>query len=531
MSKTIKSTRIIFLVILSTLLLIIANPLTVIAAQDGSGPYTINVKTVDSESKELVTGSVFKLLKTSNIVDDKEDILKEPVLVKPEGVDLNDDGEFKITKNTKIIIPKSYGKGLYRLVETRRAPGYYNFDGHIFIEFPVIKSGQFAENQSIDLEIPLNRVISGLDISFFSENLKGEMDNYKNPLMFELNYEKGPFKDVFKTQKLEYNETGVIIENLSEGEYRLKVTNLPDSSLIQPKGDFVFNISCNENCTEPELENIGYNSRESSMDIEELHMRLFLYRTLIVKDDLKPKESNLKYLVGENVVVNLKLDKESGEALVLNNYNQVLVNIPEENSGFKVISVDNSTKDGEVFMVNLKENKTITVMLEITDSLEGGLPITIEASYNDDVHIIEREIMKTMNRTYGSFKGEVKIASGLFAKDITSPVGDFKVVNISDDSEVSTFSIKDDFLEIKDLKLGSYKILFKGANSDKFKEVSAFSVNESNYLIDKNIKIITLKSKLITSTLVGLVFGVLSVLALRSKRNLDKRRGLDEKKK
>lgn len=473
--------------IMVSLMIIAMMPNLALAVEDGEGPYKITLNMIDKETKETVKGSYFKLLKTHVLSKDGDEVLlREAKIIKPQGVELREDGSFKIKENTVITIPKESGKGIYNLEEVSRAYGYYPYEGVIDIEFPKIKDGEYEPGQNYNINIEATKITAGFNLEIFAENKDGEVDNYLNPVDLEI-YKIGSDKDPeerrhIRTVKYSSVEDENKVKGLDEGSYEMSIGEVTFPGVIQPKNRYRFDITYNSIDKEAVLTDKGYAGLDSASEIEDLSYRLYLYAEPIIDPWDVSGSPLIKTLVGDEIKTKVDLYATN----IIRNFDNPSVIIPEESQNLVVVGVSGAEKMGNKYIVPLDKHGKKEILIDAVVKDAGAkLNVPFELKISEDDNRLNKVIglFNNYQGSYGSLTGEIKLQTGPFTYKDYIPKGKFLVFTTKDHIQEGDVKVEDGKLSVTGLKAGEYKLYYMpggGENVDGTDDILTFTITSDS---------------------------------------------------
>lgn len=450
------------LIIISFFLIMAPN--NAMAINDGQGPYTINIKTMDNETKENISGSYFKIIKTHNLKKDgSEEKIDKPIDITPVGMK---NPEFQINGETTVNIPRNTGKGIYKVVETKRAPGYYPYKGDIEIEFPKIKNGKYEESQLSSIDIELNKIKAGFVLQVFAENKVGEVDTYNNPLRLEL-YRISPSGNRIHVNTISYSSVDENkVKELTEGKYEMTIGEVSLPGVIQPKSCYTFEVRYDADINSPILVDTGYDGFDSASEINDVSYRLYLYADPVIDIHEEKARPKIKKLVGNYVEISADIYATN----VIRNFNNVRVRIPTESKALSITEVQGAKLEGDYYVMPITEHgvKSIRVKALVKDS-SPILSLPIELIVSDEYTFLNKTktLFDDYEGVYGKLQGTIKIKEGFFKSHNYTPKGRFVFISQKDQTECGEVKVKGDKIEVNKLPVGEYKINYISGSGEK----------------------------------------------------------------
>lgn len=504
----------IFVVLLST---------TVYAIEDGEGPYTIIFKATDIETQEFVPGGTFKILKTHDLVEGgQESLLEEAVTVIPEGVESDENGVFTLNEETNVVIPNEYGKGIYKVIQVNRAPNYFKYTSDINIEFPKIEDGQYKSEQSFTLNLELTKIIGGVQVQIFSENDASEMDNYKNIATLEFQRPSGE-KEVIEYSNFE----DVLLENLPEGEYKLRVTNIVDETLAIPKHDFVFSVAYNEEQDKTYIEPVEYPGRHAAAQVDEAAYRIYLFK----KPSATSDNNGIEILSGLsfNEGINIKMP------YLIKNYDEATIRIPRKFGRVILSNVQGGVPVNQVdddFTIEVAEISSFDLSLDGKSNRDSEtmVPIKIDFVKGEKVDTFNTQVLTITSKT-ATLTTDLKIKDSVLTKKTFEPKGEFVVLRTDKREPEKNVVVEDGKLVVSNLSAGAYTVSYKPDKTEKLTNTDnllTFYINETTATRDNNYQVgdeltVTTKASMYQTVALVVVAIILAAVAFFLTRNTKKK--------
>lgn len=493
-------------------------PIKTKAANDGQGPYTINIKTIDNKNKETVNGSYFKIIKTHNLKKDgSEEKIKAPIDVTPVGMKTP---EFQINGDTTVKIPRNTGKGIYKLVETKRAYGYYPYKGDIEIEFPKINDGKYEENQISNIEVELNKITAGFILQIFAEDRNAKVDEYINPVKLEL-YKISDSGNRMHINTINYSPVDENkVKDLPEGKYELTIGEVASIGLIQPSSYYTFEVKYDSDINTPILIDTGYNGFDSASEINDVSYRLYLYANPVIDIHEEKISPRIKKLVGNYVEASADIYATN----ITRNFHDVKIRIPIESKSLSVTEVTGATIEDDYYVLPIEEHgvKNIRVKALVKDS-NPILSLPVELKISEEYPSLNKTktLFDSYEGVYGQLKGNIKIKEGFLKSHDYKPKGRFVLISENDQTECGEVSIKGNKIEVTKLPVGKYKINYIADGSEKISteiedELPTITISEEPSLdklvgifIDTDLTLVSVKYsdlRLAVVSIIGIAF-------------------------